>query len=68
MYGNVDAAILWLIILAKYLVRDCNPKGSKEGSYVFFRKYDKGNLELMISVHVENVFMTGKTETLKNIK
>ena len=26
MYGNVDAALLWLILLAKYLMNECNMK------------------------------------------
>ena len=41
MYGNVDAEILWLRLLAKYLVKKCNLKRSKEDSYIFFRIYEK---------------------------
>ena len=29
---------------------------------------EKGKLELVMSVHVENVFMAGAPETLNNIK
>ena len=70
MYGNVDAVILWLILLAKYLVKknECNLRMSKAESCILFRKYEKNNLELVMSVHVDDIFMAGKTETLKVIK
>ena len=68
MYGHVDAVLLWMILLAKYLVNKCNLKRSKSNSCIFLRKYDKGNLELVMSVHVDDVFMADKTKTLKNIK
>ena len=42
MYGNVDAALLWLRLLAKYLVNECNLKRSKADSWIFFRKYEEG--------------------------
>ena len=32
MYGNVDAALLWLRLLAKYLVNECNLKRTKADS------------------------------------
>ena len=68
MYGNVDAELLWIRLLGKYLVNECNLKRSKADSCIFFRKYEKGKLELVISVHVYDVFMAGKPETLKLIK
>ena len=68
MYENVDAALLWIRILAKYLVNKYNLKRSKLDSCTFFRKYGKGNLELAMSVHLDDVFIAYNTETLKNIK
>ena len=65
---NVDAAILCPILLAKYLVNKCNLKRSKADSYIFLRKDEKGKLELVMSVHVDDVFVAGNMETLKNIK
>ena len=41
---------------------------SKANSCIFFREYEKGMLELVVSVHVYNVLMAGKPETLNNIK
>ena len=38
MYGNVDAEILWLRLLAKYLVKKCNLKRRKSDYCIFFRK------------------------------
>ena len=38
MYGNVDAALLWLRLLAKYLVNEFNLKSIKADSYIFFKK------------------------------
>ena len=32
MYGNVDADILWLILLGKYLFNECNLKRSNTDS------------------------------------
>ena len=68
IYGNVDASLLWLILLDKYLVKKFNLNRIKADSYVLFWKYEKGKLELVISVHVDDVFMAGKQETLKVIK
>ena len=68
MYRNVDAALLWLRLLAKYLVKKCNLKRSKDNSFIFFRKYEKGKLELVMSVHVDDAFMDGNPEKLKSIE
>ena len=68
MYRNVDAVPLWIRLLAKYLVNKCNIKSSKGDSCILFRKDEKGKLELVMSVHVDDVFMAGKPETLKFIK
>ena len=42
MYGNVDALLLWMRLLSKYLVIECNLKRSKADSCIFSNKYDKG--------------------------
>ena len=68
MYGNIDAGILWLRLLAKYLVNECNIKRSKADLCIFFGKFEKGKLELVMSIHVDDVFMAGKPETPKEIK
>ena len=68
IYGNVDTSLLWLRLLPKYLVTECNLKRSKTNSYIFFKKYEKGKFELVISAHVVDVFMSGKPETLNNTK
>ena len=68
MYGNVDAALLWLRLLAKYLVNECNLKKSKAESFISFKKDEKGKLELVMSVHVDGVFVACKPESLKVIK
>ena len=36
--------------------------------FIFYNKYDKGKLELIMSVHVYDVFMAVSPETLENIK
>ena len=64
MYGNIDAALLWLILLAKNLVNEFNLKSSKANSSIFFRTDEKGKLKLLMSVHVNDVLTAGKTETL----
>ena len=34
MYGNLDAALLWLTLIAKYLIKECNTTIRKAGSYI----------------------------------
>ena len=68
VYGNFDAALLWPRHLAEYLVNECKLKRINADSCIFFRKYEKGKLEIVMSVHVDDVFMAGKPETLKVIK
>ena len=42
---------------------------TKQGRLMhFFRKYEKGKLEIVTSVHVYDIFMAGNPETLKIIK
>ena len=60
MYVIVDALLLWIRMLAKYLVNEWSLKRSEADSCILFRKYDKHNLELVISVHVDDLFMDGK--------
>ena len=68
MYGNVNAYILWLILVSKYLNNEYNLKIIKAYSCIFYKKYDYGKLELMISFHVDGVFMVGKQDKLEKIK
>ena len=68
MYGNVDTALLWIRLLSKYLVNKCKLNRSKVDSCILFQKYEKGNLEIVMSVHVDDIFMAGNPETLKVIK
>ena len=68
MHRNVVAALLWLILLKIYLVNEFNQKRSKVDLCILFWGYGKGKLELVVSVHVDDVFMAGKPETLKLIK
>ena len=64
MYGNVDSDILWFRLLAKYLIKKLNMPRSQEDSYIFHKKDDKGKVELVMSMHVDDVFMAVKSETL----
>ena len=59
MYENVDSELLWLKLLANYLVNECNLKRIKADSFILFRKYEKEKLELVMSVHVDGVFVAG---------
>ena len=34
----------------------------------FYKRYDSEKLELLMSVHVDHIFMTGRPETLENFK
>ena len=68
VYGNFDAALLWPRLLAEYLVNECKLKRINADSCIFFRKYEKGKLEIVMSVHVYDVFMAVSMEILKDIK
>ena len=46
MYGNVNADILWLILIAKCVINKCNLKRSRADSCIFYKKDDNGKLEL----------------------
>ena len=41
---------------------------SKSDSFILYKKYYDGKLELVMSVHVDDVFMAGIPETLEKIK
>ena len=47
-HGNVYAALLRLRLTDKYLVNECNLKRSKDDFCIFYKKYDKGKLELVM--------------------
>ena len=68
MYGNMNADLLWLRILAKYIINECNPKIRKTNSFIFYKKDDIGRLELVMSVHVNDVFIAGNRGSLEKIK
>ena len=68
MYVNVYVALLWLILLAKYLINEFNLKRSKSESCILCRKYGDRKLKLVVLVHVYNLFMAVNTETLRKIK
>ena len=64
IYGNLYATLLWLRLLAWYLINQCNMKIIHAYSCIFYKKYDEGRLDLV----VYNLFMEGRMETLENIK
>ena len=68
MYRNVEAALLWLIPIAKYLTNKCNLKRSKAEPFIFYKKDDNGKLILMMSLHLDDVFMSWKSDTLEKTK
>ena len=44
MYGNLEESLLWLILLDKYLIKECNMTRSKAYSYIFYNKDEDGKL------------------------
>ena len=68
MYGNVDTDLLWLILIAKYLIKEYNATRTKANYRIFYKKDNDGKLELVISFHIYDVFMSVRPETLENIK
>ena len=68
MYGNVDAALLWLIILSKYWINEFYLKRIESDSCIFYKKYDNGKLTLVMSVHVDDFLIARKPEALEKIK
>ena len=68
MYGNVDANLLWLSILDKYIIKKFDMTRIHSDSCIFYKKDEKGKLELVMSVHVYDVFMAVKPYTLEKLK
>ena len=66
MHRNVDTALLWLRLLSEYLVNEYKLSRSKADSCIFFGKDEKWKLDLFISVHVDDIFIACKPETIKN--
>ena len=57
MYGNVDVALLWLMLSGKYLIKQCDMTISEVDSCIFYKKDGKGKLDIVMSVHIGDVFM-----------
>ena len=68
MYGNVYVDLLWLIMLAKYLIKERNMTRSKQILAFYKKKDDDGKLELVMSVYLDDSFMEGRPYTIEKIK
>ena len=68
MYGTTYEDLLWLRLLAKYLIQEINMPISKSYYWIFYKKDQDGKLELGIPIHIDDVFMSGIPETLEKIK
>ena len=62
MHENLYADILWLRLIDKYLINEFNLKRIKAVSWILYKKYDYGKLELVISVYVDDIFTARKQE------
>ena len=63
----MNAYLLWLRLMDKYLINKYNMKITKAYSFIFYNKDDDGKLELVMSVHVDYFFMAGRPDTLEKI-
>ena len=68
MCGNVDAALLWLRLLDKYSTKECDMTKIQSEFCIFYRKYDGVKLDIVMSVYIDDVFMSGIPETPEKIK
>ena len=69
MYGQVDAALLWLRTFGSYLEDECNMNQSKTDPCIFYMKDEKtGELKLILSVHVDDVIVAGMSEYVEELK
>ena len=59
MYGNVDAAIKFFKLLAKWIRENMNMKQSQADPCVFYKLDEDGELVLMVSVTVDDCAVTG---------
>ena len=59
MYGNVDAAIKFFKLLAKWIRENMKMKQSQSDPCVFYKLDDDGELLLMVSVTVDDCAVTG---------
>ena len=68
MYENVDVAILLLDRLSKYLIKICFLTKIQSELCILYRKHNRGKLELMMSVYIDEMFMAGKLDNLEKQK
>ena len=68
MYGNMDAALFWLKLLFKYWIKEFDMKRIQSDSWIFYKKYYEGKLDLLMFVRLDDVFMAGKPEPFEKIK
>ena len=65
MFGNMETDLFWLRLLDKCLTKECSMTSSKAYFFIFYKKDDYGKLELVVSIHEDNLFMAGRLETLE---
>ena len=68
MYRNVGASLLWLRLLSKYLIQECDTTRIQSDYFIFYKKYDSGKLELVVFIYVDGALMEERRDILENIK
>ena len=69
MYGQVDAALLWLRTYGDYLCSSCGMEQSKVDPCIFYKKDKKtGELLMVLSIHVDDVVVAGIKECIDELK
>ena len=54
-------------MLAKYVINKCSMTRIQEDSCIFYKKDDEEKLDIVVDVHIDNVFMLQKLETLEKL-
>ena len=51
------------MLLYKYSMNKYDTARNQAESYIFYRKYDRGKLDLMMSVNLDDLFMSVRKDT-----
>ena len=68
MYGNVDAALLWIRTLTGFLIEKCGMKQSITDPSIYYMKDTEGQLKIVLSVHVDDLMVSGKQADVDDLK
>ncbi|MEM7291442.1 MAG: reverse transcriptase domain-containing protein, partial [Pseudomonadota bacterium] len=68
MYGNVDAALRWMLAFSSHLTEECGLIQSLADPCLFIKRGDNDELILLVVIYVDDVLIGGTTDEIKRLK